>query len=48
MPNELWINPDFTILSLKRRWDRRNVALASAMWSEFNLGHVRFMDAIDY
>ena len=47
MPNELWIKPDITILSLKRRSDRRNVAIASAMWSEFNLGYVRFVDAVD-
>ena len=47
MGNELWINPETAILSLKRRSDRRNVAISSIMWSEFNVGHVRFIDAID-
>ena len=47
MANELWINPETAILSLKRRSDRRNVAISSMMWSEFNVAHVRFIDAID-
>jgi hypothetical protein len=48
MSNDLWIDPSISILSLKRRWDRRNVAISSIMWSEFiNLGNVRFIDAMD-
>lgn len=47
MGNELWINPETAILSLPRRADRRNVAISSIMWSEFNVAHVRFIDAMD-
>ena len=47
MEHKLWHNPKIAILSLKRRPDRRNVAISSIMWSEFNIGNTRFVDAID-
>ena len=47
MANELWINPESAILSLKRRSDRRNVAISSMMWNGFNVAHIRFIDAMD-
>ena len=47
MRNELWVSPRVAILSLKRRQDRRNVALASVMWGNFMVGVTRFVDAID-
>lgn len=35
------------ILSLERRDDRRNVAISSALWGNFNIPQTRFVDAID-
>lgn len=43
-----WMDiPTLAILSLKRRSDRRNVAISSALWGNFNISHTRFVDAID-
>lgn len=39
--------PSVSILSLKRRKDRRDVALSSALWGTFNVAEMHFVDAID-
>ena len=45
--NNLWVFPRVTILSLKRRVDRRHAAVSSIMWFDIDLRHVNFFDAID-
>lgn len=47
MLNDRIIDPRLSILSLSRRQDRRQVAISSALWSNFNIKKVRFVDAID-
>ena len=47
MNYRLFVNPRMTVLSLKRRDDRRQVAVSSAMSADFPPRDIHFFDAID-